>query len=210
MNEQFLQPTVIVIAGMPAHGKTTIAQAFAKETGIHHLDIDDTIRFPIFGPPVEGSTIAGINDRIIGASYELLMHAAAEALRLGRSVVITATFIRPQRQEVLRRFLEEYAANTKIFFCELRDNHDAEIADRLARRRESDGPQYVGGIDTQDKYDEVRAVAEPLPDDIPFTAIETSSIHSPEELVREMIDQLVAEGRMEVRVESAEPRLTIK
>jgi predicted kinase len=204
------QPTVIVLAGMPAHGKTTLAQALSKETGIRHLDIDDTIRFPIFGPPVEGSTIAGVNDLVMGASYKLLMQAAAEALRLGISVIITATFIRPKRQEVLRRFLEEHAAQTRVFFCELRDNHDTEIADRLAHRRSEAGAQYVGGIDTQEKYNAVRAVAEPLPEDIPFTAIETSSRHSPEALVRQMIEQLVAEGRMEVRVESPESQLTMK
>ena len=210
MQTTFTQPTVVVLAGMPAHGKTTLAQAFAKETGIHHLDIDDTIRFPIFGPPVEGSTIGGANDRVMGASYEILLHAAAEALKIGRSVVITATFIRPKRQEVLQRFLQDHAADTRVFFCELQENHDAEIERRLEQRRRPDGPRYVGGIDTREKYNEVKAVAQPLPDDIPYTRIETSSAHSPEELVREMIDQLVAEGRMEMCFESTESRLIMK
>lgn len=72
-----MHPTLIVLSGLPATGKTTIARALAKELGAVHLRID-TIE-----QTLRDAGLAVVADE----GYRIAYALAEDNLRLGRIVV---------------------------------------------------------------------------------------------------------------------------
>jgi predicted kinase len=79
------QPLLILIAGLPATGKTTLGEALAKTLGAVNLDSDKTRVALDFC----GQYTAGVKNHV----YEVMLATAEESLSEGRSVVVDATFV---------------------------------------------------------------------------------------------------------------------
>ena len=87
----------IIVCGVPASGKTTFAQALARELRWTYLDLD-TLTNPLFEymggeflvdvPTSEPPARASVND----IRYTCLFDTAGENLGLGNSVVVVAPF----------------------------------------------------------------------------------------------------------------------
>ncbi|MBI3589569.1 MAG: AAA family ATPase [Candidatus Liptonbacteria bacterium] len=114
--------TIIVICGVVLSGKSTIAREVSKELGIRHLDVDNDIRFPIFGKPEQGADLSPEGkeqERLeMLSSYKVFLAAADELITLGRSVILTATFSREIYWEMIREVMAKHPdASLKVVQC---------------------------------------------------------------------------------------------
>lgn len=79
-------PTLILVAGLPATGKTTLGEALARALGAVNFDSDKTRVALDFC----GQYSASVKDHV----YEVMGAMAEESLAAGSTVVVDATFVR--------------------------------------------------------------------------------------------------------------------
>ncbi len=133
-------PALIVVCGLPASGKSTIAKTLAERSG-----------FPVFNSDVIRKRLAGkaptsragaqwrqgiYNPESTAATYAGLLSEAAAALRSGVGAIIDATYMESSERAKVRDLARQMA--TPILFIECAIS-DAEAKARLdARARQSD------------------------------------------------------------------------
>jgi len=131
--------TVVVVAGLPTSGKSTLARALAEKTGFHFIDIDA-------GPascacsqeqnPFRSDEARARERARMTVAYTVL-HAAVEAnLRQGFSVIIAATYSRHTNQDFLQSAVERGGGTMKVIWCQYNDTPEEigrRIKDRLTR-----------------------------------------------------------------------------
>jgi predicted kinase len=104
---QFACPVLWVICGLPASGKTTVAEALAETTGARVFR-SDMVRKGLFGlkpsEPRDAPFQKGIYSKeATSLTYGKLLLLAQEEIQRGHSVILDATYgNRHHRQEVLR------------------------------------------------------------------------------------------------------------
>ncbi|MGA1791789.1 MAG: AAA family ATPase [bacterium] len=104
---QFACPVLWVICGLPASGKTAIAEALAETTGAR-IFRSDVVRKGLFGlkpsEPRDAPFQKGIYSKEAGSlTYGKLLLLAQEEIQRGHSVILDATYgKRNHRQEVIR------------------------------------------------------------------------------------------------------------
>ena len=117
---RFSRPTLWVLCGMPASGKSTIAKEISRSQNIRVLHSDE-IRKQVFGlKPVNSHVVdfgKGIySERATALTYGKMLLLAQEELKSRRSVILDGTFQKKaQRKEVLR-LAQDY--DIKILFIE--------------------------------------------------------------------------------------------
>src|SRR5512139_3909349 len=125
---------LIILAGLPGTGKSTVAAALGRELGATVLSTD-RIR-------AERAASPSFSSAAKGGVYERMFVRAERALRAGRSVVLDATFY-------LRRLRQAGAAvgrraRVPVFLVEV-VLPEAVIRERMARRlRSARGPRPAG------------------------------------------------------------------
>lgn len=143
--------TVIVIAGLPTTGKTSLGRALSLATNVHFVDIDDGPAN--CAPPQEsnpyGSDEARARERArMAVAYTVLHAAVEENLKQGFSVIISATYSRHSNQEFLFSAVERGCGNMKFVLCQYNDTTNEvkrRIQERLARGA-------IGGCRSVDHY----------------------------------------------------------
>lgn len=137
---------LILVAGLPGSGKTTVARAFAQSTGAVHLN-SDVLRKSL---GMMGHYTAADKARVYDA---LLAHAEAALLR-GEMVVVDSTFYK----ETIRKPYEQLAKKYQIplFWVEVRAG-EASLRTRLEQPRPDSEANYA-------VYLAIREQFEPLPD----------------------------------------------
>jgi hypothetical protein len=156
---QFTRPTIWVVCGMPASGKSTIAKELAKTLSVKVFR-SDAIRKELFGlQPYEKMDIPfeeGIYSK--GASsltYGKLLLIAQEEIEKGCSVILDATYSSShQRSEVLRLAKD---MDTNLMFVECICS-EAILKDRLIRR---EATSSVSDARLR-HFEEIKARFEPL------------------------------------------------
>ena len=108
-------PFLIVFAGLPGSGKSSLARAVARELHAVYLD-KDTIKDCVIAVAREmkieqGADLAG------PASYELLVVLARDNLSLGRSVVLDSPAGYRQFREQVSELAKARRANLKLVEC---------------------------------------------------------------------------------------------
>lgn len=188
---EHVRPLVVAIAGLPAVGKGTLAEALSRALNIRHLDIDDNIRLPVFGQPHPNSytdpELMAQGRAEMGQSYDLLFHAVEAHLNLGRSVIATATFSRELARKNLYVVMERHPeARLRVIWCRTRREEVElpEIERRLQAR--SFGVNYFGGCNTLAHY---LADKQRYPDmDLPHLELDTFPPHTVEECTSRAIE----------------------
>ncbi|MBP6859522.1 MAG: AAA family ATPase [Candidatus Magasanikbacteria bacterium] len=183
---------IVVICGWPVSGKDTLASQISSELGIHWLDIDRirALHFGLPNPFPDVSEAAMELDRVeMKGSYELLYAAVGIGLRVGKSLIITATFSRSSYWENFQRVLTGCpSVNLRVIWCHPQNDTDQEIADRLSRRHF--GVNSVSSVNSLARYHEVKSRYDtPV---LPHLELDTSPPHTIEECVRQAIAYLTA------------------
>lgn len=102
-----MSPKLIICAGPPCSGKSTVALALANKFNCRLLQMDCILS--VLMPHSDWSEA----DRLLGYRSMLLM--AGELICCARSVVLDATFTSEACRELLRSFTHELQAETHVF-----------------------------------------------------------------------------------------------
>ena len=135
---QFTRPTIWVVCGLPAGGKSTIAREMAKILGVQILQ-SDFLRKQLLGVPTDKPMDlpfeSGIYSKEASSlTYGKLVMLAQEVIEKGGSVILDATFShRHQRDEVIR-LARDMDAN--IIFIECAASYEM-LKKRLADREKT-------------------------------------------------------------------------
>ncbi len=153
---------LILIAGLPATGKSTLARAVSESIGARHLNSDnvrDALGLRGRYSPEDKETV-----------YHALLERAREALRDGQDVVVDSTFYKDSIREPFRRLANATGARLLWVVVKAREQS---ILERLKTPRadsEADMDVYIA----------IRDAEEPLED--PHLTV-WSDDETPEEMV---------------------------
>jgi aminoglycoside phosphotransferase family enzyme/predicted kinase len=153
---------LVLVGGLPGTGKSTLAAALGEALGAVVLRSDE-IRKRLAGMPSDHSTAAAFEEGIYeaestAATYAELADQARQALRLGESVILDASWTRAEHRALAARVAQETFSD----ITELRCDTPPEVAARRMRRRRD-----LGG-DPSDADEAIAAAmaekADPWPD----------------------------------------------
>ncbi|HUE75553.1 MAG TPA: AAA family ATPase, partial [Chloroflexota bacterium] len=130
------EPTIIVTMGRIASGKSTLARHLADELG-WEIVASDQVRKERAGIPTRGRPSDEVRSWLyspeaIEATYDVLLRVAEERLRGGRSLILDATFSRPDHRERLVDVLTTMGARYCVVEAQAPD------VERRRRLRERD------------------------------------------------------------------------
>lgn len=138
---------LVLIAGLPGTGKTTVAKAFAKRCGAVHLN-SDTLRFEL---GLMGHYSPEDKEKV----YATLLERARVALLEGKQVVVDSTFF----SEKVRAPFQALAAScgVPLRWIEVKAAEQT-LRQRLSRPRPDSEADFT-------VYEKIRDQFEPLPED---------------------------------------------
>jgi predicted kinase len=129
------RPRLIIIFGLIASGKTTLAQALGQSQGwlVVHSDV---VRKSLFGIPTTQRVEVPYGQGIYapdssGRTYQEMFRQAQEHLRAGSSVILEGSFMRAVDRRQARELAAFYQAEVFFIFCSCPAE---ETLRRLARR----------------------------------------------------------------------------
>jgi len=138
---------LVLIAGLPGTGKTTVAKAFAKQCGAVHLN-SDTLRLEL---GLMGHYSPEDKEKV----YASLLERARTALLAGKQVVVDSTFF----SEKIRAPFQALATSCGVPLRWI----EVKAAERTLRQRLSH-PRPDSEADFS-VYEKIRDQFEPLPED---------------------------------------------
>lgn len=154
--------TVIVIAGLPITGKSSLGRALAQATGLHFVDIDEGSAS--CAPPQESNPIFSNETRSrerarMTVAYTVL-HAAVEAnLRQDFSIIISVTYSRHTNQDLLQEATKRGGGELKVIWCQYHDTPEEvgrRVADRLARGAVGGCRSVAHYLDDKRRYEGIK------------------------------------------------------
>jgi predicted kinase len=162
------RPGVIVLAGLPGAGKSTLGRALAERMGDARVLDKDVVRDALFAPCDHSATESQV-------SVSAMLDAARYHLGRGRTVIFDGmTFSRRQYLGAVNRLAEEAGASVALIVCDVplevamgrvggddthpAANRDADLVRRVAAEMEEPDGDYLT-LDTTAPVDECVALA---------------------------------------------------
>jgi aminoglycoside phosphotransferase family enzyme/predicted kinase len=175
---------IVLVGGLPGSGKSTLAAGLAAVTGWQVLRSDE-IRKELDESAV-GNLVAGAPGYLEGryhpsvttAVYQELLRRAEEALGLGDSVVLDASWVDAAWRDAASSVAVRTSSDLIQFFC---DASSKDAAARIVRRLSEDA-------DISEATPEVRLAMSNSMDLWPSAELLDSSAMAPEEMVRQALD----------------------
>ncbi len=136
----FSRPTIWVVCGMIASGKSTVAGALADALQTRRLR-SDVIRKKLFQQPKFQSQDADFgqgmySENATSLTYGKLLLKAREEIENGNSIILDATFSRKRHRRDVWRMAADMDANIVFIECRCREEI---IAQRLVKRSSNEG-----------------------------------------------------------------------
>jgi len=130
------KPTVLVVMGRVASGKSTLASALARELGFEVIS-SDRMRKALAGVPFyqrgeESARLRLYSEAMTNETYKGLFQYAAARLDRHTSLILDATFSRRRHRDELRRLLDSKGATYRFIEAQAPDEV---IMRRLAQRQ---------------------------------------------------------------------------
>jgi aminoglycoside phosphotransferase family enzyme/predicted kinase len=111
-------PLVLVLCGVAASGKSSLAAELSRRSGLPHLSTD-RVRKELAGVPLdERAPAEAYGDRLSLQTYHRLGQLAAAEARAGRGAIVDGTFTRRRYRQRLVQELEP--TGVRLLFCECR------------------------------------------------------------------------------------------
>jgi uncharacterized protein len=124
------KPTVLIVMGRIASGKSTLAHALGRELGCEVIS-SDRVRKELAGVPLyerdEKSARLLYSEAMTKETYKILFQCAASQLDRHASVILDATFGRRQHRDELSRLLDSKGATYRFI--------EAQAPDEVLKRR---------------------------------------------------------------------------
>ena len=123
--DRFSRPTIWVICGMPASGKSTLAQALSLALDIRSIN-SDVVRKKIFSAPQTDPENMPFEKGMYsktatGRTYDALVSLAEKEIKKGNSVAIDATFSREKYRKQVVSMAEQSGADIVFIECTVPD-----------------------------------------------------------------------------------------
>jgi predicted kinase len=137
---QFTRPTLWVVCGMPASGKSTISDALSGALQIKVLR-SDLVRKALFGVETEVHMDLPFEEGVYSEQssslvYGRLLLLAQEEIEKGSSVILDATFSRKQQRREVARLAQDMDCNIVFVECTCSESTSR---DRLLEREKTTG-----------------------------------------------------------------------
>ena len=137
---RFTRPTLWVVCGMPASGKSTVSDELAGALDIKVLR-SDLVRKAMFGLKADAHTDlpfeAGVySEQSSALVYGRLLLLAQEEMEKGHSVILDATFSRKHQRQEAARLARDMDCSIVFVECTCSENTSR---DRLRRREKTAG-----------------------------------------------------------------------
>lgn len=131
-----VHPVIVMTMGLPASGKTSLADALASHLGLVHLSSDvarkELTETPLTQRPATEEFRQGLyRPAVTRRTYAALRRRAARWLRRGRSVALDATYGNPAERAAVVRLAARHGVRLVVLVCEA---DEATIRARLAAR----------------------------------------------------------------------------
>jgi aminoglycoside phosphotransferase family enzyme/predicted kinase len=133
---QFSRPSIWIICGMPATGKSTIANALARTLEIEPIR-SDVIRKTLFGLAPHECGGTRFKEKIYSSAgtaltYETLLHRAQQEIANGSSVILDATFSKASQRANLISLAKVKGIKPVFIECQATEKI---MKERLLRRQ---------------------------------------------------------------------------
>jgi aminoglycoside phosphotransferase family enzyme/predicted kinase len=118
---QFSRPTIWVMMGLPASGKSSLGEAMAEKLSLPLLQ-SDAIRKELAGRQIHQAEIVHYDGGIYQSSmrqrvYAKMLTSAQEELKQGHSVVLDATFSKSRWRDEVRQLASDLDTNLIFVEC---------------------------------------------------------------------------------------------
>lgn len=167
-------PALILIAGPPLHGKTTVADAVKSlRPDIEGLDVDVVKEeiYPKAKIDEKGLTTRERLERTARAYDEMIQRADA-LIAQGKTVLCSGTFSKNRFRDALVKLLgEKPNLPHRIFYLAVEDLRA--IEERLAERQRTG---HLSSITTMEKYRWALSLVEPWPNTVRLVSIRTDNL----------------------------------
>ena len=144
------KPLILVVSGLSGTGKTTLARAVAGEIGARVVS-SDIVRKSLFGGDGSPSGYGqGMYDEQANKlTYNALIEEGRRQIEETRTVVLDATFLRPEYVEGVRKLADETGADLRLLECKLTMDRVRERLLQRAKRRDGASEATVETFDHQ-------------------------------------------------------------
>jgi uncharacterized protein len=130
------EPTVLVVMGRAASGKSTLANALGRELGFEVISSDRTRKelagVPLFQRVKDAARLCLYSEAMTNETYKRLVQRATTELDQHGGLILDATFSHRQYRDELRRLLDSRSAN--YWFIEA-EAPDEVVKQRLEQRK---------------------------------------------------------------------------
>jgi aminoglycoside phosphotransferase family enzyme/predicted kinase len=132
---QMSRPTLWVLCGLPASGKSTVAHRLAQALGVDVLRLD-VIRKQMFGHRPDHPEVVAFETGIYSReasnlAYGRLLMLAQERIAKGMSVILDAGFGRQRHRDAVSTLAQDEDANIVLVHCDAPETH---LRQRLTQR----------------------------------------------------------------------------
>lgn len=155
------QPSLVVFAGLPLTGKTTLARELSIGSNYRMIDVDEVRQQGV--TPDQIRVLQPLEEKAaVEATYVKMFQLAESCIQRSAPVVMSGVFSRPQPyHDQLKQFINDFQIPYRFFYVPPPDEN--EVRNRLQRRlmspdNRSNIKTYESFFEVQQRYNLIRGI----------------------------------------------------